>query len=247
MNVAPEQITAVVLAGGFGTRIKHLLGDLPKPMASVNGKPFIEWVVRYLAKQKIRNVILSTGHLAETIEQHFQSQPVKNVRVQCVPETKPLGTAGGFLNAARHAREKPQAWLVLNGDSLAPAPLDKMFQSLTESNVGGAILGVLMTDASRYGTISQNTRGELTGFNEKKPGAGVINAGVYLFRSSVVELFQLREPLSFETDVFPALIRLGVKLKVCVTDAPFLDIGTPESLPQAENFIRRSADCFQKN
>jgi NDP-sugar pyrophosphorylase family protein len=247
MFIAPEQITAVVLAGGFGTRIKHLLGDLPKPMASVNGKPFIEWVVRYLAKQKIRNVILSTGHLAETIEKHFQSQPLKNVRVRCVPETKPLGTAGGFLNAARHAREKPQAWLVLNGDSLAPAPLDKMFQSLTESNVGGAILGVLMTDASRYGTISQNTRGELTGFNEKKPGAGVINAGVYLFRSSVVELFQLREPLSFETDVFPALIRLGVKLKVCVTDAPFLDIGTPESLPQAENFIRRSADCFQKN
>ena len=247
MNVAPEQITAIVLAGGFGTRIKHLLGDLPKPMASVNGKPFIEWVVRYLAKQKIRNVVLSTGYLAETIEKHFQSQPLKNVRVRCVPETKPLGTAGGFLNAARHAREKPQAWLVLNGDSLAPAPLDKMFQSLTESNVGGAILGVLMTDASRYGTISQNTRGELTGFNEKKPGAGVINAGVYLFRSSVVELFQLREPLSFETDVFPALIRLGVKLKVCVTDAPFLDIGTPESLPQAENFIRRSADCFQKN
>jgi D-glycero-alpha-D-manno-heptose 1-phosphate guanylyltransferase len=247
VNVAPEQITAIVLAGGFGTRIKHLLGDLPKPMASVNGKPFIEWVVRYLAKQKIRNVILSTGHLAETIEKHFQSQPVKNVRVQCVPETKPLGTAGGFLNAARHAREKPQAWLVLNGDSLAPAPLDEMFQSLTEPNIGGAILGVLMTDASRYGTISQNTRGELTGFNEKKPGAGVINAGVYLFRSSVVELFQLREPLSFETDVFPALIRLGVKLKVCVTDTPFLDIGTPESLPQAENFIRRSADCFQKN
>ena len=76
MSVAPEKITAVILAGGFGTRIKHLLGDLPKPMASVNGKPFIEWVVRYLAAQKIRSVILSTGHLAETIEEHFQLQPV---------------------------------------------------------------------------------------------------------------------------------------------------------------------------
>ena len=98
MSIAPEQITAVVLAGGFGTRIKHLLGDLPKPMASVNGKPFVEWVVRYLAAQGIRNVILSTGHLAETVEKHFASQPVKNVCVTCVPETTPLGTAGGFLN-----------------------------------------------------------------------------------------------------------------------------------------------------
>ena len=68
-------------------------------MAPVNGRPFLEWVVRYLAAQKIRRVILSTGHLAETIEKHFQSQPVKNVQVSCVPETKPLGTAGGFLNA----------------------------------------------------------------------------------------------------------------------------------------------------
>ena len=67
MNVAPEQITAVILAGGFGTRIRHLLVDLPKPMASVNGRPFVEWVVRHLAAQGIRHVILSTGHLAETV------------------------------------------------------------------------------------------------------------------------------------------------------------------------------------
>jgi D-glycero-alpha-D-manno-heptose 1-phosphate guanylyltransferase len=115
-----------VLAGGFGRRIQHLLPDLPKPMAPVAGRPFLEWVVRYLAAQKIRRVILSTGHLAETVvPKHFQSQPVPGVDVWCVPETKPLGTAGGFLNAIRARRgEKPAAWLVLNGDSLAPAPLD---------------------------------------------------------------------------------------------------------------------------
>ena len=108
-TISPEQITAVVLAGGFGRRIQHLLPDLPKPMAPVNGRPFLEWVVRYLAAQKIRRVILSTGHLAETIARHFRSQPVKNVRVSCVPETKPLGTAGGFLNAIRGAAKMPQA------------------------------------------------------------------------------------------------------------------------------------------
>ncbi len=248
VSVPPEQITAVVLAGGFGKRIRHLLPDIPKPMAPVNGRPFLEWVVRYLAAQKIRRVILSTGHLANVIEKHFQSQPVRNVRVHCVPETEPLGTAGGFLNAIRGAEQggRPQGpWLVLNGDSLAPAPLDEMFVSLDAPDMAGAILGVRVPDASRFGTISQNARGELAGFSEKKPGAGVINAGVYLFRSSVIGRFPKNLPLSFETDVFPALTTEKVRLKVCVTDAPFLDIGTPESLPLAEDFIRRNANRFE--
>ncbi len=244
MSVRPEQITAVVLAGGFGTRIKHLLGDLPKPMAAVSGRPFVEWVVRYLAAQGIRNVILSTGHLAETIEKHFAPQPVKNVRVTCVPETSPLGTAGGFLNATRGAEKNPAAWLVLNGDSLVIAPLEKFFQSLDEPEIEGAILGVPMADASRFGTISQNAHGELTGFNEKKPGAGDINAGVYLFRDSTLKKFPAKSPLSFETDVFPALIGGGVRLKTMVADAPFLDIGTPDSLPQAESFVRKNLAQF---
>jgi D-glycero-alpha-D-manno-heptose 1-phosphate guanylyltransferase len=239
MSVRPDQITAVVLAGGFGTRIKHLLGDLPKPMAPVNGKPFVEWVVRYLAAQGIRNVILSTGHLAETVEKHFAPQPVKNIRVSCVPETSPLGTAGGFLNAANSAKEKPAAWLVLNGDSLVVAPLEKLFGTLNQPENEGAILGVPMADASRFGTISRNADGDLTGFNEKKPGAGDINAGVYLFRDSALKKFPAKTPLSFELDVFPSLIRGGAKLKTVLSEAPFLDIGTPESLPQAEDFIRK--------
>ncbi len=268
MNIPPETTTAVVLAGGFGKRIQHLLPDLPKPMAPVNGRPFLEWVVRYLAAQKIRRVILSTGHRAEIVAKHFRSQPVKNVHVSCVPETQPLGTAGGFLNAIRGAADgsRPQgpAWLVLNGDSLAPASLAEMFNSLDAPEIKGAILGVRVADASRFGTISVNENsgagfqpvhgsqagslrhyGQLAGFNEKKPGAGVINAGVYLFRASAVDAFPAKTPLSFETEVFPALIAEKIPLKVCVTDAPFLDIGTPESLPLAEAFIRRNADCFE--
>jgi NDP-sugar pyrophosphorylase family protein len=245
VTVSPEKITAVILAGGFGRRIQHLLPDLPKPMAPVNGRPFLEWVVRYLAAQKIRRVILSTGHLAETIDKYFQLQPVAGVKVSCVPESKPLGTAGGFLNAIHGAAEEPAAWLVLNGDSLAPAPLAQMFQSLDNSDRDGAILGVRVADASRFGTILQNPAGELTGFNEKKPGGGIINAGVYFFRPSAVEKFPQKTPLSFETEVFPALVAEKIRLKVCVTDAPFLDIGTPESLPLAEAFIRRNANFFE--
>jgi NDP-sugar pyrophosphorylase family protein len=201
--------------------------------------------VRYLAAQDIRRVILSTGHLAAVVEKHFWAQPVPGVDVRCVPETGPLGTAGGFLNAIRQAGDPPAAWLVLNGDSLAPAPLDEMVQSIADPQMAGAILGVPMPDASRYGTILQDPKGELAGFNEKKPGAGVINAGVYLFRTPVIGLFPDKMPLSFETDVFPALIAGRIRLKVCVTNAPFLDIGTPESLPLAEEFIRRTRTFFE--
>ena len=134
---------------------------------------------------------------------------------------------------------------MLNGDSLAPAPLDKMFASLDEPEMAGAILGVRVADASRFGTILQNAAGDLTGFNEKKPGVGVINAGVYLFRASTIDSFPDKTPLSFETEVFPALVAGRVRLKVCVTGAPFLDIGTPESLPLAEVFIWRNADYFE--
>jgi len=245
VNISPDQITAVVLVGGFGRRIQHLLPDLPKPMAPVNGRPFLEWVVRYLAAQKIRRVILSTGHLAETIGKHFQPQPVAGVKISCVSETEPLGTAGGLLNAIRGATGQPAAWLVLNGDSLAPTSLAEFFHSLDDPDCDGAILGVRVADAARFGIILQNANGDLTGFNEKKPGAGVINAGVYLFRASTIERFPDKTPLSFETEVFPALIAEKIRLKVCVTDTPFLDIGTPESLPLAEEFIRRNARFFE--
>lgn len=244
MSVAPEQITAVVLAGGFGTRIRHLLQNLPKPMAPVAGRPFVEWVVRYLKRQQLSRAVLSTGYLAETVEAHFNTHPIPGISVTCVPETTPLGTAGGFLNAASAATNGTGAWLVLNGDSLALAPLAPMFESLSDPQIDGAILGLPMEDASRYGTLVQNEAGELAGFREKRAGSGLINAGVYLFRAALVETFPEKRPLSFETDVFPMLAERNARLKVCVTQASFLDIGTPESLPQAEAFIREHPDSF---
>ena len=104
-----------------------------------------------------------------------------------------------------------------------------MLGLLEEDGVEGAILGLHMKDAARFGTISKNTAGELVSFNEKKPGAGTISAGVYLIRDAALAKFPKRSPLSFETDVFPEMIARRARLKVFETSAPFLDIGTPES------------------
>ncbi len=187
MKVAFENITAVILAGGFGTRIKHLLGDLPKPMAPVNGKPFLEWVVRWLAAQNIRRIVLSTGYMTEVIEKHFSSQPVAGVTVSCVPETTPLGTAGGFLNAVQQSKINSTAWFLLNGDTLAFANLADAIRELENEKTSGVIFGREVPDTSRYGSLVSDATGRLECFAEKRPGQGVISTGLYLFRDSLVK------------------------------------------------------------
>ena len=245
MPVASEQISAVVLAGGFGTRIKHLLGDLPKPMAPVNGKPFLEWVVRWLAAQNIRRVVLSTGHLTEPIEKHFAAQPVAGVTVSCVPETTPLGTAGGFLNAVRQSQTNPAAWFLLNGDTLAFAHLADAIRELRNEATAGVIFGREVPDTSRYGSLVSDANGNLSCFAEKRPGHGVISTGVYLLRAALVEKFPAKIPLSLEAEVFPALTAAGESLKVLPIHAPFLDIGTPDTLRAADIFIQQNIAQFQ--
>lgn len=245
MSAHLNQMAAVILAGGLGTRVQHLLPGLPKPMAPVAGRPFLEWVVRYLAKQGVRRAIISTGHLTSVVERHFESQPVPGVSVQCVAETEPLGTGGGFLYAVRQSGESAPAWLVLNGDSLVFANLALAAAPFSDANVSGVIVGRSLPDASRYGTLAIGKAGELLRFEEKRPGAGVINSGVYLLRHSLLAEFPSKTPLSFERDVFPSLIGRDFRLQTVVAEAPFLDIGTPESLPQAEGFIRDNRDEFQ--
>ena len=244
MSLELSQVEAVVLAGGFGTRVAHLLAGVPKPMVPVAGRPFLEWVVRYLARQGIPKVVLSTGHLAGVVETHFRAQTVPGVLTRCVAETQPLGTGGGFLNAVRVSGDSPAAWLVLNGDSLVFADVAGVARELSDPAVAGVVVGCAVPDASRYGTLAIGAESELKGFAEKRPGKGVINAGIYLLRDSLVRELAGALPLSFEQDVFPQLIQRGVRLKVSVVTAPFLDIGTPESLRQAESFVEQNRTQF---
>jgi NDP-sugar pyrophosphorylase family protein len=232
-----NDIVAVILAGGYGTRVKHLLPNLPKPMAPVAGKPFLEWVIRYLKHQGITKIIIATGYLGDKIEEHFKTNPVPEVEVFCCRENEPLGTGGGFVNAVHQINLSPKAWLVMNGDSLMVAQFVELANYLEDNQVDGVILGVRVADGSRYGSLGTDESGKLINFAEKREGQGVINGGVYLFRDKLIEKFTSQLPLSFEYDIFPTLLSQNVHLKVHPVEAAFLDIGTPESLPQAEAFI----------
>jgi D-glycero-alpha-D-manno-heptose 1-phosphate guanylyltransferase len=242
-----HDLIAVILAGGFGTRVKHLLPDLPKPMAPVAGKPFVEWIIRYLHSQRLTQVILATGYLGEVIEAYFTANPIPGVNLNSYRETKALGTGGGFVNIVNQSKQKPAAWLITNGDSLIVADLSLLLPYLDDKTVSGVILGLSMPDASRYGSLVYDQEENLISFAEKKPGAGVINAGVYLLRHDLINKFPPQIPLSFEEEVFPSLLQQGVKIKVHIVDAPFLDIGTPSTLIQAEQFIQNNLPMLTLN
>jgi len=239
-----DDVVAVILAGGLGTRIRHLLPDIPKPMAPVADRPCLEWLVRYLVKQQISRVVISTGYRTEVIEKHFATNPVAGAQVCCTAEPEPLGTAGGLLHAIKNCGQTARAWLVLNGDTFVFAELAQALDALREPSTSGVICTQQVADASRYGTVVSDAKGNLAKFEEKRPGPGAINTGLYLFRDKLVKSFPDRTPLSLERDVFPALTAKGVSLKVLPVLAPFLDIGTPESLPEADAFVRSHLSAF---
>ncbi len=240
-------LTAVILAGGLGTRIRHLLGELPKPMMPVAGRPFLEWVVRYFAKQGISRFVLATGYRGEAIEKHFAQRPVGGVEIVCARESEPLGTAGAFLNAVKLSGLVSENWLVANGDSLVlTTEFGRLCTAASEGTSLGVILGLEVEDAGRFGSLQVTPEGVLKRFAEKRPGAGLINAGVYAFRQQLLDMLPRTRPLSFETEVFPALLAEGHSLRVISSHGPFLDIGTEESLSQAEDFIRDHQDWFQR-
>jgi D-glycero-alpha-D-manno-heptose 1-phosphate guanylyltransferase len=229
---------AVVLAGGKGTRLQRVLPGVPKPLAPVAGKHFLEWVLRYLREQGIERAVVSAGYLAEKVERAIGRYEIDGLQVSCVAEAAPLGTGGGCLNAmGRHKGDV----LVLNGDSLVLTSLRPLM--LAAEHMDGAVLGVKVKDASRYGTL-QVKDSMLAGFEEKRPGAGLVNAGVYLFKAETLARFPRGESLSFEYDIYPALIADGARIAVARCEAPFLDIGTEESLKQAEAFVQKHMDWF---
>ena len=215
-------------------------------MAPVLGRPFLDWVIAFLRREGIGSTVLSTGHLAEVIASHYSSGSYEGTQVECVHEDRPLGTAGGFLHAASHSSfvGKTSAWLVLNGDSLTVTSLKPLLDLIETPDVDGGLLAVDLPDASRFGTLDVDADGWLQRFREKQPGAGLINAGVYLLKAKLLGTAQTHRPLSFETELFPHLIQAGARLRVIPCQADFLDIGTPETLRQAEAFVRTNASWF---
>jgi len=235
-------VDAVILCGGQGLRLRPALADRPKPLAEVDGRPFLEWVVLSLKTAGIRRIVLATGYLGEAIERALGDGRRFDLELVYSREPKPLGTAGALRLAAGQARSSPL--LVLNGDSYCRFQLDRMLGLHHERHAGATIWLQQQGDASRYGSVELDGNRKIIRFLEKAGDApGLISCGVYLVNRAVIDAIPTGRSVSLERDVFPGLA--GKDLYGIVGTGTFLDIGTPQALAKADNLLHEEFTALQ--
>jgi D-glycero-alpha-D-manno-heptose 1-phosphate guanylyltransferase len=232
--------TAVILAGGFGTRLRNVISDLPKPMAPVNGKPFLEYLLLYLHKYGIKHAVLSTGHLSEKIVSHFGNE-FQGMKISYSHEESPLGT-GGAVKLALSSCEDDEV-LVMNGDSFFEVDAFRFYELHHESKADVSLALRSVDDASRYGKILIDSDNRIIDFKEKsdQSSPGRINGGIYLIRRKIF-LDNTPETVSFsiEKDFFEKKCR-QLMIKGFEFNGWFIDIGIPEDYNRAQNEFKKFA------
>lgn len=230
-------IDVAVLAGGLGTRLSPVLPELPKVLAPVEGRPFLDHLLDFLEGQGARRVILCLGHKAEAVLAHQAAHPRPGLEVVPVVEPGPLGTAGAVAHALPALASDPV--LVMNGDTFVEADLRGFLDAHRAAGAAASILCAHVPDSGRYGSLTIDAADRVAGFREKRPdaGAGWINAGVYLFGRAVLARIGALGTGSLERDVLEAMAP-GSLLAVRA-GRTFIDIGTPDSLARAGTVIGR--------
>lgn len=222
---------AVILAGGFGTRLSHVLGNVPKPMAPVYGKPFLCYVLDRLADAGIERVIMATGYKHEWIESYFGAR-YRNIEVLYSQEVEPLYTGGAILQAAQMAQG--DSFLVINGDTLFDIDIPAFLHFHEDHDTPISIALRRVEDTSRYGAVE--TEGtHILSFKEKEnsSGSGVINGGIYAIRREWLIAQDLPTKFSFEKELLQPLAPKGI-LSGLVFESYFIDIGIPEDYYRAQ-------------
>lgn len=236
---------AIILAGGMGTRLAARLDGVPKPMAPVAGRPFLEILLSQLGRAGCTRAILSVGHLHQIIENHFGAG-FRGITIDYAIEHTPLGTGGAIRAALSQTREK--STLVLNGDTFLDADYAAMLRHHQQQTSPLTIAITRCANAARYGGVAVSGPGEtmretmrVTGFEEKgRADAGWINAGAYAFNNNFPWPPRLQERFSFETDLLAPEIATLAPAAYPV-DGFFLDIGVPEDLDRAQTELANFA------
>jgi mannose-1-phosphate guanylyltransferase len=230
----------VVLAGGLGTRLKGVVPDKPKILAPVGGHPFIDHLIGWLERQGIARLVFSLGHKADMIRAHLDARKDSAIEIKTVVESEPLGTAGGLIFACSALDSDPV--LVLNGDSLIEVDLPAFLASHRAKGADVSMVAVQVADAGRFGGVEIDADDYIRAFREKSPSSssqpGWINAGIYAFTTSALEDLKQSQKGSLEHDFFA--VRPHRYLHAYRSQGKFIDIGTPDTLALADNWLRDS-------
>ncbi len=230
-----DNVMGAVLAGGMGTRLRSVVADRPKVLATVHNRPFLAYLLDQVAGAGVRETVLLTGYMADLVQQQFGSKYV-GMDLSYSEEPEPLGTAGALRNALP-LLTRPTV-LVLNGDSYCDLDLTTYFERHQNSGAEISLALTAVPDASRFGKVRLSSEDRVVGFEEKQANAGPgwINAGVYLLGRRLIEEIPATGALSLERDLFPMWAAAGRCLGFKTT-GKFLDIGTPKSYAEAESFF----------
>lgn len=233
-----KNVTALILAGGLGTRLQSALPDKPKVLAPVAGRPFLSYLMDQLILAEFRHVILCTGYKGEQIRAAFGDQ-YKELNIRYSQEPEPLGT-GGALRFGLPLIDA-DLLLVANGDSYVNYNLSDYLDWHLKKNFQASLLLTHLSDTSRYGQVEVDEKSRIVKFDEKgvSHGSGWINAGVYILNRGLLESIPAGKPFSLEREFFPSLIGKG--LYGFRNKGKFIDIGTPESYALAEKFFSKVA------
>ena len=225
----------IILAGGFGTRLKSYLDGKPKPMADINGKPFLEYILKNLIQNGFNNFIFSLHYRADLIVEYLNEigdSVLKNCVIKYYIEDTPLGT-GGAVSYIISKGDIKDEFYVLNADTWIKDRLNEL--KLIAPNV---IALIQVENSDRYGKVQLNTSNIITKFMEKEEGLGegLINAGFYKFHKAIFENINKSE-YSLESDFFPLLVKKN-KLNGYILNTEFIDIGIPSDYQRFCNLVK---------
>jgi mannose-1-phosphate guanylyltransferase len=231
---------AVIVAGGFGSRLLPLTRNRPKHLLEVGGVPFLEHQIARLAAAGVAHVVVATSYHADLFEPVLGDGRRWGVEVEYVQEVEPLGTAGAIRNVAGALGEDPEgAVVVLNGDVLSGHDLGAQLREFEQPRAGRRVEVSLhlveVEDARAFGCVPTDSTGRVTGFTEKSehPVTNQVNAGCYVFRRRVVDLIPQGQVVSVERQTFPDLVAGGALVVGYVENAYWRDVGTPSALVAA--------------
>lgn len=223
---------AVVLAGGFGTRLSAVVPDLPKPMVPVAGRPFLEILLKSLSQKGFTRVVLSLGFMANKISDHFGSQYL-GIQIDYVVENTPLGT-GGAIRMALEACTQDHIF-VFNGDTYLDLEV-QLLELQWQEHKHPIVVVRQVPDATRYGRVVTDGK-QIIFFTEKGiAGPGLINAGCYVLTKDALDRFPLNQPFSIETDYLVPKVT-SARVDAFVTERMFIDIGIPEDYARAQTLL----------
>ncbi|MEW6108510.1 MAG: nucleotidyltransferase family protein [Nitrospirota bacterium] len=230
---------AVVLAGGLGTRLRSVVKDVPKPMAEVAGRPFLDFIMFFLAKNNIERAILAVGHKFEVIQEYYSNGASSfGVQIDYSVENEPLGTGGAILQAADQV--KGDDFFIVNGDTYFDVNLAELEEFAQAASADIAIALKEVQASQRYGHVECSDADRIVSFKEKGTVEGehnIINGGVYYMSKDVLGKCSLPDKFSFETDFLQAKLH-DIRAYGKLFEGHFIDIGIPEDYSLAQSFLK---------